>query len=74
MDYTKIIIDNVNENELLHKVTQDITAKFTNISKLTAQGEHVAAAELLGTVDREIELLNAIDTKINGNKKSVTIA
>ena len=74
MDYNKIILDNTKEDELFHKAVQDLKREYSVLAKAIAQGEQGGAAIVVGAMEREVNLLLALDQKKNPGKESVNVA
>lgn len=74
MDYNKIILDNTKEEELLHKIIQDLRKDYTVLAQAVAKGEQGSAAIVVGAMEKEINLLTAIDNKKNPGKQVVNVA
>ena len=74
MDYNKIILDNTKEDELFHKAVQDLKREYAVLAKAIAQGEQGSAAIVVGAMEREVNLLLALDQKKNPGKESVNVA
>lgn len=74
MDYIKLISDNTKPEELLHDVAGDIKRYHTAIVRALSQDKLAAAAGLLGELEFHIDLLLAVDEKMNGSKKTTVVA
>lgn len=74
MDYNKLILENTKEEELFHAVVQDLKKEYAVLAKAIAQGEQGSAAIVVGAMEREINLLIALDQKKNGNTETVNVA
>ena len=74
MDYNKIILDNTKEDELFHKAVQDLKREYAVLAKAIAQGEQGSAAIVVGAMEREINILLALDQKKNPGKETVNVA
>ena len=74
MDYNKIILDNTKEDELFHKAVQDLKREYAVLAKAIAQGEQGSAAIVVGAMEREVNLLLALDPKKNPGKETVNVA
>lgn len=74
MDYNKIILDNTKEDELFHKAVQDLKREYAVLAKAIAQGEQGSAAIVVGAMEREVNLLLALDQKKNPGKETVNVA
>lgn len=74
MDYNKLILENTKEAELFHAVVQDLKKEYFALAKAVAQGEYNSAALVVGAMEREINLLLAIDKKNNGDSGTVNVA
>lgn len=74
MDYNKIILDNTKEDELFHKAVQDLKREYAVLAKAIAQGEQGSAAIVVGAMEKEVNLLLALDQKKNPGKETVNVA
>lgn len=74
MDYNKIILDNTKEDELFHKAVQDLKREYAVLAKAIAQGEQGSAAIVVGAMEREVNILLALDKKKNPGKETANVA
>lgn len=74
MDYNKIILDNLEEDKLFHAIVQDLKREHSVLTRAIAQSETGSAALIVGAMEREINLLVALDKKKNGDNNIVNVA
>ena len=74
MDYNKIILDNSEDKKLLHAVAVVLKKEYAILTKALAQGEVGSAALVVGSMEREIDLLSDLDKKLNDIKETVNVA
>lgn len=74
MDYNKIILDNIDDKKLLHSVTTMLKKEYQVLAKALAQGEVGSAALVVGSMERDIDLLSDLDKKLNDIKDTVNVA
>jgi len=74
MDYNKIILDNTEDKKLLHEVAVVLKKEYSILAKALAQGEVGSAALVVGSMEREINLLADLDKKLNDIKETVNVA
>lgn len=74
MDYISLIANNSKPEELLHEVTVNLAKEYTTLAKLLSDGNIYGAAELVGSMSFDIDLLKKVDGKISGAKKTTVIA
>ena len=74
MDYNKLILANVDDKELLHNIATVLKKEYQILAKALAQGEVGSAALVVGSMEREINLLSDLDKKVNGESNTVNVA
>jgi len=74
MDYNKLILANVEDKDLLHNIATVLKKEYQILAKALAQGEVGSAALVVGSMEREINLLSDLDKKVNGESNTVNVA
>ena len=73
-DWTKYVLDNVENEKVLHYCTANLRSRSALAIKALAEEKNQLATELVTEMSRYLELLDALDGKMNGNKKTTVIA
>lgn len=73
-DWTKYVLDNVENDKVLHYCTENLTKNIIAAHKALAEEKNQLATELVCDMANQIDLLVALDKKINGSKKTSIIA
>ena len=73
-EWTKYVLDNVEDNKVLHHCVGELKKNFVAAYKALAEEKNQLAAEIVSDTLHEIELLEALDNKINGEKKTTVVA
>ena len=73
-EWTKYILDNVKDAEVLHYCVEGIRKDYTSAYRAIAEEKNQLAAELIADMLTYIELLEALDKKTNGDKKTTVVA
>lgn len=74
MDYNKIILDNLKDEEALHIISGDLKKEYSALARAMAAGNNESAALIVGAMERDINLLLSLDNKVNGDKDTVNVA
>lgn len=74
MDYNKLILANIEDKELLHSIATVLKKEYQILAKALAQGEVGSAALVVGSMEKEINLLSDLDKKVNGESNTVNVA
>lgn len=73
-DWTKYVLGNVEDNKVLHYCAANLYKKMQYISKALSDEKNQVAAMLASDMANDIELLDALDKKVNGKQSGVNIA
>lgn len=72
--WTKYVLDNAENDEVLHYCADNLMRDVLAIHKALAEEKNQLATELACSMANSIELLGALDEKINGKKKTTIVA
>lgn len=73
-EWTKYVLDNVDNDRVLHYCAANLTKKMQYISKALSEEKNQAAAMVASDMANDIELLSALDAKMNGKKSTTVVA
>lgn len=73
-DWNKYILENVENDKVLHFCVENIRKNYNSAAKAIISDKNQMAAYILADTDQYIELLNDLDNKINGDKKTTVVA
>lgn len=73
-NWTKYVLDNVENEKVLHYCAANLSKKIQFASKALAEEKNQSAAMIMSDIARDIELLHALDEKTNGKKTDTIIA
>lgn len=73
-EWTKYVLDNVDNDRVLHYCTANLTKKMQYIGKALSEEKNQAAAMVASDMANDIELLSALDAKMNGKKSTTVVA
>ena len=73
-EWTKYVLDNVKNEKVLHYCTVNLRSRSALAIKSLAEEKNQLATELVTEMSRYLELLDALDQKINGKKKTSVVA
>ena len=73
-DWNKYILENVENDKVLHFCVENIRKNYNAAAKAIISDKNQMAAYILADTDQYIELLNDLDNKINGDKKTTVVA
>lgn len=73
-NWTKYVLDNAENDEILHYCVENIKKNQIAINKALAEEKNQLASEIAADTNRFVELLQGLDDKINGTKKTHVVA
>ena len=74
MDYTQIILDSVEDKKLLHQITDSLKKEYLSLAKAVSAGNSELCGVIVGKMELDVNLLIALDKKVNEIKPSVNVA
>ena len=73
-EWTKYVLDNVKNDDVLHYCTSKIKEHHIRAQKALAEEKNQLASELVADTAMYVELLIALDNKVNGTKTTTVVA
>lgn len=72
--WTKYVLDNEKNDKVLHYCVEHLMKDIVSAHKALAEEKNQLATELVCDMSTYMELLQALDDKINGGKKTTVVA
>lgn len=72
--WTKYVLDNVENEKVVHYCVEGIKKDYLAAYRALAEEKNLLATELIADMLPYIELLEAVDKKVNGDKKTTVVA
>lgn len=73
-EWTKYVLDNVENDKVLHYCISNLVKKMQYVKKALENEKNQSASILIAEMSNDIDLLNALDQKVNGKKTVVNVA
>lgn len=72
--WTKYVLDNEKNDKILHYCVEHLMKDIVSAQKYLGEEKNQLATELVCDMSTYMELLQALDDKINGGKKTTVVA
>lgn len=73
-EWTKYVLDNVENEKVLHYCISNLVKKIHYAKKALENEKNQSASILIAEMSNDIDLLNALDEKVNGKKTIANVA